>query len=103
MLHIFGLRFVSDAIDLDDPEQVHDAAEATAAFFSLEAPDTRAGRDQLSHALADWSPDVVRQFVDASDIDWRLDQQTTDQLRKIVQEIIGWLEEYERNPPVAST
>lgn len=93
--HIFGTWFNSDVIDLDNSQEVENAARACAGDLKRSHFNLENLIAQLTKALDTWEPQTIIKVINATDVDWYSDQDTEQILKDILSIIIDELKYYQ--------
>ncbi len=86
--NVFGRRFDSDLIDLDDRDDVEGLAETVVHDLMLRGKTADNILRTLEDVRANWGGQVLDEFTDASNVDWAFDTETENDLRFIVSTMI---------------
>ena len=89
---IFGAWFNVDLIDLNDRREVMRTAGVCASDLMKHVPDTQDLIHRLSVTLSNWNSKIVLQFINATDTDWLYNQETEQQLKEVLREIVRSLQ-----------
>ena len=88
LANVFGSRFDSDLVDLDDRDDIEGLAETVVYDLMLRGRTAHNILHTLEHVRANWGGEVLEEFTDASDVNWAFDAETENDLRFIVATMI---------------
>ncbi len=98
IFNVFSGWFDSDLVNVDNPQEVEEAASSCAADLVRNIPDISATVEMLSDMRDAWTPAIIGKFMNAGLIDWLYDEPTEQILKHVIELIIAELKYYEGHP-----
>lgn len=95
ILNVFSGWFDSDLVNVDNPQEVEDAAYSCAADLVRNIPDIGAVITRLTAMQDAWTPAIIGRFINAGLIDWLYDEPTEQTLKNVLVLIIAELKHHQ--------
>jgi len=98
IFNVFSGWFNSDLVNIDNPQEVEDAAGSCAADLARNIPDTSAVIMRLSDMLNNWTPALVLKFINVTLVEWLYDEPSEQTLKHVIELVIADLKYYQGHP-----
>ena len=98
IFNVFSGWFNSDLVNIDNPQEVEDAAGSCAADLVRNICDISAVISRLSDMLNNWTPALVLKFINATLVEWLYDERSKQTLKRVLMLIIADLKHYQGRP-----
>ncbi len=101
IFNVFSGWFNSDLINIENPQEVEDAAGSCAADLVRNIPDTEAVIVRLTEMLNNWTSALVLRFINVTLVDWLYDEPSEQTLKHVLRLVIADLRYYQGHPEAA--
>ncbi len=95
IFNVFSGWFNSDLINIENPQEVEDAASSCAADLARDIPDIEAVITRLNEMLDNWTPALVLRFINVTLVDWLYDEPSEQTLKHVLRLVISELRYYQ--------